>query len=192
MKKFLTLRNIVLASGALLVVVGFILAYVASFNIELMGYPAEVKGFVFGGSAVVVEGQEYTVKDLLGAQPGILVAPFLGGLFMVLGAIGACVVGLFVKKPFAKFIVLGCAVLVLAGGIMQFFPVESFSASYSRAYAKEAGITDEAEIQQLINQMTESLKQLGAKAPLSIVGGVLGCVGAVATGVSAFLGKKGE
>ena len=196
MKKFFTLRNIVLAAGALVAVVGVVLACLAGLRIE-DGALMEFKNFVFGSTKIAVTyngvTEEIAVSDMgLGIETtGLAVVPFIGLLLMGIGAIGACVVGLLVKKPFAKWIVLGCGVLALAGGVMQFFPVESFADAFVRQMYKDYPVS-EADIQEVIKQQIEAFKEAGASAPLAIVAGVLGCVGGVAAGASAFLGKKGE
>ena len=190
MKKFLTLRNIVLAAGALVAIVGFVLTFFAGLKLNL-GVEAEIKSFIYGAKTLVAEGEEYAVKDVLGYEPVIAIVPFIGALLMVVGAVAACVVGLLVKKPFAKWIVLACGVVVLAGGIMQFFPVEAFTQSYVDGIIKADPSAADYR-QELIDEMLEQLKAMEASSPMAIVCGVLGCVGGAAAGASAFLGKKGE
>ena len=200
MKKFLTLRNIVLAAGALVAIVGFVLTFFADVAYDLGGgYAMEYKGVIYGCSKLVYAGQEFTIAEFTEGvfgirveKYGLMVVPFIGALLMVVGAVAACVVGLLVKKPFAKWIVLACGVVVLAGGIMQFFPLEAFADAEVRAVYGAAGVTDEEAIKEAVQNDLEALKEAGAKCTLAIVSGILACVGGVAAGASAFLGKKGE
>lgn len=191
MKKFFTLRNIVLCCGALFLLVAFILGFVASLKLTYSGMVAEVKNIVWGANKLFVDGQERPISDFAGVDKvGPAVLPFIGALLMILAAVGAVLVALLVKKPWAKWVVVGLAVLAIAGGVFQFFAYDQTVRAIVHALAKEAHVTDKEQIKEMIEQMKEAYKDFDPKTTVNILMGVFGIVGGLALCGSQFLPEK--
>ena len=112
---------------------------------------------------------------------GVYALVLVGFILVLVGAIGAVLVGLLVKKPFAKWIVLCFAVLVLVGGVFQFF---GGNAAYT-AYAKYAGCTFEQ-----AKNYFESTNAKCNPGPLGIVLAILSILAGAGIGVSTLLPEK--
>ena len=191
MKKFLTLRNIVLCCGALFLLVAFILSFVASLKLTNHGMVAEVKNIVWGANKVIVDGQERPISEFAGVDKvGPAVLPFIGALLVILAAVGAILVALLVKKPWAKWVVIGLAVLAIVGGVFQFFAYDQTIRASVNALAKEAGVTDKEQIKEAIEQTKEIYNEFNPKTIVNVLMGVLGIVGGLAIGGSQFLPEK--
>ena len=191
MKKFFTLRNIVLCCGALFLLVAFILSFVASLKLSSHGMGAEVKNIVWGANKLFVEGEERPISDLAGTDKvGPAVLPFIGALLMILAAVGAILVALLVKKPWAKWVVVGLAVLAIAGGVFQFFAFDQTVRAIVHSMAKEAGITDKEQIKEVIEQMKEMYGEMNPQTTVNVLMGVFGIVGGLALCGSQFLPEK--
>lgn len=191
MKKFFTLRNIVLCCGALFLLVAFILSFVASLKLTSHGIVTEVKFIVWGANKFVIDGQERPISDFAGADKvGPAVLPFIGALLMILAAVGAILVALLVKKPWAKWVVVGLAVLAIAGGVFQFFAYDQTIRAVVHAMAKENHITDPEQIKETIEEMKELYKEFDPKTTVNVLMGVFGIVGGLALCGSQFLPEK--
>ena len=195
MKKFFNLRNILLLSGALLILVAFIMSFFVKMIISYGEDSGAFNNVVWGCRSItasdgsvrpISDAGDMKIKSLIGPA----VVPLIGILLMVIGAVAAVLVGLLVKKPFAKWIVLSCAAVILAGAIMQFFAVDAFCRSYIEALAKDEGMTDKSQIESAIKEFTQAMKTYNARTPVATVGGILGIVGALATVVSPFVPEK--
>ena len=188
MKKFLTLRNIVLCAGALLLLVAFFLSFGAKATGVEMGVKFSYNNIVWGSNSVTSDGKTYTFAEMFGiaaAKPAVL--PLVGLILMLVAALGAIVVALFVKKPWAKWVVLALAILAVAGGVFQFFAMQGFCRGVTLALCEKAGITDKEHIEEAYNTYLQSMKDDGTKFTMSVVEGVLGIVGGLAVGASQFL-----
>ena len=192
MKKYLTLQNCVLCAIGTLILVTFILSFCVSVSVSIQGAMGSFKNALWGSSKVVFNGKEYTIPDMQMFNDthlkmmGLL---FAGLLMMVLGAIAAILVALFVKKPWAKFIVLGLAAVVLAGGIMQFFTLDSFTNAFVYSL-KGIDQAPQSEINDAINFYKSYFQNNGFSAPVPVVMGIFGCLSAVGLGFVPFLPKK--
>ena len=192
MKKYLTLQNCVLCAVGTLILVTFILSFCVSVSTHLQGGMFIFKNALWGSNKIVLEGKEYTIPEMQMFSDthlkmmGLL---FAGLLMMVLGAIGAILVALFVKKPWAKFVVLGLAAVILAGGIMQFFTLDSFTNAFVHSLQ---GIDEapQADIDVAISVYKSYFQQNGFSAPVPVVMGIFGCLSAVGLGVVPFLPEK--
>ena len=122
MKKFLTLKNILICAGALLLLVAFFLSFGAKATIIDGGHKMSYNNIIWGCKTFTTDGNQTTIKYILGADKlKVMTLQLIGLILMLLGAIGAAVVALLVKKPFAKWIVVGLAAIALAGAVFQFF-----------------------------------------------------------------------
>ena len=192
MKKFLTLRNAVLCFAATLVLAAFIMSFFVSLDATVEGVKGSYKHILWGCDKAVANGRTTPISDMGTFSADKLKAmglPLAGVIMMVIATIGAILVALLVKKPFAKYVVAGLGLVILAGGIMQFWPVESFARSYVYSF-KGVEEASKANIDYAIEQHIALFKQLNAHAPLAVVMGVFGCLSGVAISVSGFLPEK--
>lgn len=184
MKKFLTLKNIILFGAAFVALLAFFLSFAVQ---------ARVTGTEHGHTMLIkfvnsvwgsTEGRTYADGEFVMAMAlkgGVYALVLVGFILVLVGAIGAVLVALLVKKPFAKWIILCCGVLVLLGGVFQFF---GGNAAYS-AYAKYAGCSfDEAKA------YFESQNAKCNPGPLGIILGILSILAGGAFGVAALLPEK--
>ena len=191
MKKFLTLKNILVCAGALLLLVVFFLSFGAKATMVDHGYKMSFNNIIWGCSSMTVDGAKHGVDSVFGAQkaqPAVL--QLIGLILVLLAAIGAAVVAFLVKKPWAKWVVLALAVLALAGAIFQFFALQGFARAVTLTQAKAAGITDKETIEQAYQEGVKAMKDEGIKFVMSTLCGVFGIVGALAIGAGALLPEK--
>ena len=192
MKKFLTLRNLVLCCGALLVLVAFIMSFFVSLQIVTEGQKGAFLHILWGCDKGTADGVVMPISKLGYFSSDRLKAmglPLAGLIMMVVGTAGAIVVALLVKKPFAKYIVAGLGLVVLAGGIMQFWPLQSFARAYVMSLKGLEEVT-KAQIESAIEAHVALFKQMNAHAPLAVVMGIFGCLSGIGVAISQFLPKK--
>ena len=174
-----------------LAVVAIVLSLFASMKIVAAGTTGIYKNIIWGCKEIEVDGHVIAIKDLIGVErAGIAVIPFIGLILMLLGGVGALLVALLAKKPSAKWIILICGVLILAGAIMQFFILNAFARAMVEASYKQAGITDKEQINQAVKESIENLKKQDPKFVVSTIMGILGCLGGVAAIAGALLPEK--
>lgn len=191
MKKVLTLRNIVVWAGALLLLVAFFMSFGAKMSANVDGYQYSYNGIVWGAKTVTMMGKTVPISSMGEGinklEPAALL--LVGFILMLVAALAAVLIGLFVNKPWAKWVVLACAVVALAGAVMQFFAKDSFANAYVNTIGKALGMSKE-EIKEAIKEFRAQEDQFGAKFVINTVGGVLGLLGALAVGASQFLPEK--
>ena len=192
MKKFLTLKNILICAGALILIVMFCLSFGAKFAINESGHVMAYHGIVWGSKTVSMDGTKYPISDLGEGFDKILPSTVLliGVILMLVAALAAVLVALLVKKPWAKWLVLGLAVVALAGAVMQFFVKDSFLWAMVNTMAKEAGVTDKAQIKEAYEHYKAAMAESDVKVTMNILMGVFGIVGALALGAGALLPEK--
>lgn len=168
MKKFLTLKNILLCSAAIFALVAFILSLTA--NVKYVtddGYGEQFFNFIWGPKKLAEFGGGAFVEAPVPAEylpMPVAALPLVGALLVILGAVAAVVVGLLVKKPFAKWIVLACGAVVILGGVFYFF----FRHGAVAQIAKAMEMT-EAKAQEQLALIGLKIKSAGA-----VVGGIFG------------------
>ena len=191
MKKFLTLKNIVIAGGLTLALAVFVMSFFAKFTIDLDGTRASFIHIVWGSDYLVAPGYDpIPIKTEIGTdrcQPSV--ALLIGNLLVIVGALAAALVALLVKKPWAKWVVVGCAVLVLAGAVMQFFAIPSFMRAMTETVGKVEGLSRE-QINQRYNEIMSDMPKYNPAIGVSIAAGVIGVVAALGIGASQFLPEK--
>ena len=192
MKKFLTLKNIVLCSGALLLLVAFFLSFGATAHGTNHGVASSYDNIVWGCNSLTIDGVKHPLSELM---PGLVRAKpaalqLTGIILMLVAAIGAALVALLVKKPWAKWIVVGLAVVAVAGAVFQFFALQGFVRGMVNAMAENLGITDKEAIEQEYKEFLKNAREDGVKITMNIVMGVLGIIGGLAVGASQFLPEK--
>lgn len=187
MKKFLTLRNIVLLGALVFGLLAFFLSFGASMTVTMDGSRGTMKNIIWGCNLFVVEGHGEVPPFEFG--PSVL--PMIGLILILVGTLAAVVVGLFLNKPFAKWIVLCGAVVALAGSVMAFIVVGPFARAYVDAVVKagEMSLTPE-QYNQLLEMMKTELNKGNPVAVIPVLSGIFGIIAAGACGVSQFLPEK--
>ena len=186
-----TMKKVLPLVAFLFVVAAIIMSFFAALKGTSGGTTTTYKGIIWGCKELDVDGMKVTLKDLMGIESsGIAVLPFIGLILMLLGGLGGLLVALLAKKPSAKWILLICGVLVLAGAIMQFFALQAFLRALINTSAKEAGVTDKETIEQAYKEALENVKKTDPKITLSVIMGILGCLAGVFNGVAALLPEK--
>ena len=187
MKKFFTLRNILLLVAAVFGLVAFFISFGTNLTVTMDGIRGTLKGIIWGCKSYSLEGKDYPVPYKFG--PSVL--PMIGLILVLVGTIGAVAIGLLVKKPFAKWIVLCCAVVALAGSVMAFIVVGPFARAYVDAAIKAEGDTPTPEqYEQMLTMMKTQLENGNPTCVGSVLSGIFGIVAAGAAGVSQFLPEK--
>lgn len=195
MKKFLTLRNVLIAAGTLLGVLVFIFSFLAVCRTEgtALGtsYVSKVHGIIWGGyKSVTVSGNSTNIQKYDKADPAC-VLPLIGSIMILLGAVCACLVVFlgdkisFLKdEKVRKIVLLVCGGMMVLGGIFWFF----INLSYANAMVRDAkanGFNDYTQKDAL-----DALKDAKASYGLVIVGGILAVLGGGAIVASQFIADK--
>ena len=191
MKKFLTLKNILICAGALLLLVAFFLSFGAKATIINDAHKMSYNNIIWGCNTFTTDGNETTIKYILGADKlKVMALQLIGLILMLLGAIGAAVVALLVKKPFAKWIIVGLAAIALAGAVFQFFALQGFARAFVLTEAELSHVTDKEAIEDAIKDAIKIFKDQGLRFGMNIAMGIVGSLGAVAIGAGALLPEK--
>ena len=135
MKKFVTLRNVIMGAAAFVALLFFFLSFaVNASGIADLGegnMRITFKGVIWGSHTMVGTNlatgasNAVSIKEMLGvSSTGLNLPVFFGILLPLLAAIavGVCLFVVKNKKVFT-YVVLGAALLFVAGGILQFFSV---------------------------------------------------------------------
>ena len=190
MKEKLTLRNILICAGAFLGLLAFCLSFADTFKSNIEAAQATFYNVVWGCKKVtaIVGGitKEATMYDAFGIQnAGALALPLIGLILVLLSAIGAVVVALFVKnEKIAKIALLVCAGLILVGGVFQFFTVALFPGQVADKMIKE-GIIPASQRAEVI----KGFKNEHGGAAI-VITGILGILGGALVAVSQFIPNK--
>ena len=190
MKKFLTLKNILVCVGALFGILVFALSFADGMKGVIDGVDGKIPNIVWGSTKIIGSfgGHVETVPFYDGfgvASSGILALPFIGVLLALLSAIGACVV-LFVVKDakVQKIALLVCGGLLLLGGIFQFFAGAMFPGHVANKMIAN-GVIPESN-RELVYRMFANMH---ANAAVYLTG-VFGILGGAAIAVSQLLPEK--
>lgn len=182
MKKYLTLKNVVLFAGALLTILAFFFA----FGIKITNYSGNITiTNVVIGTPRVTDGSKTEIAR--GATAVHAGAPIFGIILMLLAGLGAVAVRLFVNKPWGKWVVLGLAAVIVVGAVLVFCVKDSYIVAKVNYMIKEGGFSSEDKASLLADarSLYGDLKFAGAAFT-----GIVGLVAASATGVSEFLPDK--
>ena len=186
-----TMKKVLPLVAFALVAVAIVLSFFAGLRVTIAGVSGVYKNVIWGCKEIDSGGHITTVKSIIGVDSiGISVLPVIGLALMLVGGVGALLVALLAKKPSAKWLVLVCGVLILAGAVMQFFILNAFGRAMITTIYKEAGITDQAQIEEAVKEGIENLKKQDPKCVVSTIMGILGCVGGVAAIGGALLPEK--
>lgn len=187
MKKFFTLRNVVLLGALILGLVAFFMSFAAEITVTMQGDRGAMKHVIWGCDKFVADGIVLDPPFKIG--PAIL--PLVGAFLILGGIVGAALIGFLVKKPAAKYFVIAFAIIALAGAIISFFIIGPFARAYT---------VGDFESRHVVPSGTEFEKELAlikyrieAGNPVyfvSILMGAFGVVSAGAAGVSQFLPEK--
>ena len=190
MKKFLTLKNILVCVGALFGILVFALSFADGMKGVIDGIDGKIPNIVWGSTKLIGSfgGHVETVPFYDGfgvASSGILVLPFIGVLLALLSAIGACVV-LFVVKDakVQKIALLVCGGLLLLGGVFQFFAGVMFPGHVANKMIANGVIPENN--RELVLRM---FADMHANAAVYLTG-VFGVLGGAAIAISQLLPEK--
>ena len=190
MKEKLTLRNILICAGAFLGLLVFCLSFADTFKSNIDAAQATFHNVVWGCKKVTADvGGKMKEADLYDAfgikNAGALALPLVGLILVLLSAIGAVVVALFVKnEKIAKIALLVCAGLILVGGVFQFFAGAFFPGRVADKMIKEGVITASER-----KFVLEGFKNRHVGAAV-IITGILGILGGALVAVSQFIPDK--
>ena len=192
MKKGTLIRNIIVSVFIVEFCLGaFFLSFLSSLKISNGGDVIIFKNIVWGCTTLTANGQEAAFADFIGVQSsGFAVVPGIGLLLILFASIAAALITWLVKKPFAKWIVVGLAAIILVGAIMQFFTYDAFIRAFVNELAKQAGVYDKATIEEAINSYKQSFAQFNPQTVIATVTGVFGIVGALGVAVPNFIPEK--
>ena len=184
MKKFFTLRNILICAGAFLGLLIFVFSFLAAFRLTNGSDWEEYRTFIWGCRTVgFSSGASVTMpaEDALKA----VALPLVGAILALVAALGAAFVVLFGDKllkneKVSKICLIVCGGLLVLGGVFTFFAQEGLIS----IVADEMGITAE--------NLKKGWDVAGTKVScgLPIVSGILGVLGGGAIVVSQFLPEK--
>ena len=187
MKKFLTLRNIVLLSAVLFGLIAFFVSFGSNLTVTLDGNRGTLLNITWGCKIAIYDGKREAIPYEIG--PSVLL--LIGIIVILVGSLGMAGVGLFLQKPWAKWVVVCCAAVVLTGAIFQFFFVSSFARSFIDAMIKATHADPSPEEYKELLSMVKTQMQNGQPSDVgNVLCGVFGIVAALAAGVSQFLPEK--
>lgn len=190
MKKFLTLKNILVCVGALFGILVFALSFADGMNGVIDEANAKIPNIVWGSTKLIAslggKTRTFPFYDGFGvASSGVLALPFIGVLLALLSAIGACAVLFLVKDAkVQKIALLVCGGLLLLGGVFQFFAGAMFPNQVANKMIN-AGVIPESN-RELVHRMFSNMH---ANAAVYLTG-IFGILGGAAIAVSQFLPEK--
>ena len=184
MKKLLTLRNVILCAAFIVVLVTFILSFTATFTCD---FPhRNYHNIIWGTNKSSSEGYVYIFEKAYPAAALLLV----GTILMIVGAVAAVVVSLFVKKPWAKWIVIGLAAIIVTGAIFQFFTLESFARVQLIDETIEMPVSPQ-EFAQMLKTRMQAYKEMGWYCNETTANGILGIIAGLVVAATPFVPNKG-
>ena len=199
MKKYLTLRNVIMASAAFIGLLVFFLSFAvnASGVTSLLGGSMRVtfKNIVWGSKVMVGtnldtgETRSVPLFEMFGiSSTGLNLPVFFGVLLPLIAviALGVCFFVVKSKKVFT-YVVFGAALFFVAGGILQFFSVSGLESALARQLYNEGGATA-TEAKQAASLLVSGYN-LKASA-LSIISGILTILAGGALVTSQFIKDK--
>ena len=187
MKKFFTLKNIVLLGAVVFGLVAFFLSFGANLNVTIDGTRGTLKNIVWGCNLFVANGHGEVPPYKIG--PSVLT--MIGFILILVGILGAAAVGLFLQKPWAKWIVVACAAVALVGSVFTFIYVGPFARAFTDAMFKSQGLhPTQEQYNHMFEQVKEMFKNGDPSCPGCVVAGILGIIAAGAAGASQFLPEK--
>ena len=190
MKKFLTLRNVLILAGTLFALLVFVFSFLAVCKThgELLGtkYVSRVYGVIWGAyKSKTVAGNDTTIHKFDDNYPAA-VLPLIGVILVLLGGLGACVVALLGEKLFKnemvrKIVLFACAGLMVLGGFFHFFINSAFAGAMARKANSEHYTKQDA-----LNYLKDGHAAYG----LVIFSGILAMLGGAAVAASQFIPDK--
>lgn len=153
MKKYLTLRNVIVASAVFIALLVFLLSFAvnASGISSISGVSIRVtfKNIVWGSKVMV--GTELSTGETHSAvffemfgisSTGLNLPVFFGVLLPLIAAIALVVCFFVVKnKKVFTYVVFGAALFFVVGGILQFFSVSGLESALARQLINEGDLT---------------------------------------------------
>ena len=125
MKKYLTLKNLVLVTSVFVVVLMFFLSFAGNYYLNASGEIIKFPGYVWGAQRIDIwyAGSLYESLAIPKGEREVPALPLVGLILALVAAIGMCLVTFLIpdeKFPAKKWIVVACAGLIVVGGILLF------------------------------------------------------------------------
>ena len=125
MKKYLTLKYLVLVTTAFVVVLMFFLSFAGNYYLNASGEIIKFPGYVWGANRAEIwfAGSLYESLAIPKGEREVPALPLVGLILSLVSAIGMCLVTFLIpeeKFPAKKWIVVACAGLIVVGGILLF------------------------------------------------------------------------
>ena len=182
MKKFFTLKNLLLCAAVLFAIVVFCFSFLTSFRVEAGSKWLEYRGIIWGAQKVAYSNGDVSA---LSAQMDAVALPLVGAILVLVGAIVACVFGFaFKKQGWAKFAVVAGAALMVLGGVFCFL----YRAGFDAALMKYYGVDDMNQVE-LVWKASLVSSSVKTSCGLPIVSGILAILGGSIACGSIFLKK---
>jgi len=181
-KKLLTLRNVLLCAAAVLVIVGFFVAFTVGFKMTDSGIELKMTHIIIGKQTFEAMGIVEPVEADEAVHAGL---PLVGIILMLVAGLAAVAVGLLVKKPWAKWVLVGLAVVIVAGAVLSLFVREGYAISGADKAIKEGAIT-KAERADYIKMIKEEMLYFNYGGGY-VVPMIMGALAAVGVGCAALL-----
>ena len=173
MKKFFTLKNILLCVAALFAVLAFVFSFLV--NLKLTGDSTSVTfhGIIWGCNKAVETIGSVSHTDTYDPAMHAAALPLVGAILVLVGGLAACLFGFVLKgKKWAKYAVIGSACLMVLGGVFFFFTYPAFCQSYAEFVG---GDTTAADIKDLWKDSNPNVALAVVAGILSILGGLSAC-----------------
>lgn len=188
-----TSKLLLLSTALVLMIAVFVLSFFVNIKQTQSGNVGIYVNTLWGCNYLRIEGVgEVTIKTITSGavdNTGLNIVPFIGLLLMVVTTLLALLVGLMAKDAKKlKIYLIVLAVLVLAGAIMQFFPISTFVTTYYTKYGHATGMTD-AQIKEAIKNYIDEYHD-SCTAPVAYIMGALGCLASLTIGGTALISKK--
>lgn len=186
MKKYLTLRNVLVFSAAVLAIVAFFVAFGSGiFEID-EGDRYEYLGIVIGTLKIIDGAHTGEIPPEAAWHAGLALAGLIMALVASLGAVAVKI--FFSEKKWSKWAVIGCAGVILVGAVFVCFTKDNFIVAHVDKMI-EIGECKPSERAEMIAYYREEFgpMNLNACAIISIICSFLAAIG---VGVSEFIKDK--
>lgn len=184
MKKYLTLHNVILCCAAFVGLLFFGLSFAAKASASVQGVTYAFNGSVWGSFSLILSSQGTDLSNTLNVH-GLFPLPMIGFILLLVGTLAALCGGLLVKdEKIKKIVLLSCAVLVLTGGVFQFFNSENFYYAFQATFAEDFPT---------VERVKELFAESGAKVTggaLCIISGIFSIISACGIGLVPFIKDK--
>ena len=181
MKKSVLVKNIIVSAFAIeFGLAAFLLSFLAKLQLTNEGGTGTFNNIIWGCTTITSGGYTIPIYEILGVYRVPALSWQVFGLLLILfGSIGSIILAWTIRKPFAKWLIMICTILVLIGSIVQFFAYTAFLRSMVEAVAHANGVYDQAQIDEVYYQAKAQYDSNYPKTAVSVAIGVFGILGAI-------------